>query len=203
MKAIILMEESGVVRDSFIECGYDAISVDLEPSRSDKGPHIQDDVFSLTDEFLSQFDFFGVHPVCDFLTVSGNGSYAKGKPGYHKRLEAIQVTEALWNRLRSLIPYGYLENPKGVLSTQTKMGRPKYVHPWQHGHGETKETGLWLHNLPPLQPTNIVEGREQRVWKMAPGPNRKRDRSETYKGIGMAIASQYGKYVSERIKNGK
>lgn len=46
--------------------------------------------------------------------------------------------------------------------------KPQYIQPWQFGHGETKKTGFWLHGLPKLNPTNIVEGREQLIWKMPP-----------------------------------
>ena len=65
--------------------------------------------------------------------------------------------------------------------------------PWQFGHGETKATCLWLKNLPKLEPTNIVEGRENRVWKMPPSKDRWKLRSETYQGIADAIGQQWGK----------
>jgi hypothetical protein len=66
------------------------------------------------------------------------------------------------------------------------------VHPWQFGHGETKATCLWLRGLPPLVPTNVVDGRESRVHRMPPGPERARYRSETYSGIAEAMADQWG-----------
>jgi len=75
---------------------------------------------------------------------------------------------------------------------------PKYdqiIQPWQFGHGETKATCLWLKGLPKLIPTNIVEGREQRVHRMAPGPNRSRDLARTYTGIAQAMAAQWGGLV--------
>ena len=87
-----------------------------------------------------------------------------------------------------------MENPKSILFPQLKKlgATVQYIHPWQHGHGEQKETGLALHGLQEIKPTNIVEGREQKVWKMAPGPNRKRDRSVTFQGIADAMAEQWG-----------
>jgi hypothetical protein len=66
------------------------------------------------------------------------------------------------------------------------------IHPWQFGHGETKKTCLWLKRLPLLEPTNIVEGREARIWKMPPSPERERERSRTYQGIADAMADQWG-----------
>lgn len=96
--------------------------------------------------------------------------------------------------MRKRCRYAYLENPVGVIWKH--LDSPiQYIQPWEHGHGETKKTGLALHNLPPLKPSNIVEGREQRVWKMPPGENRKADRSRTYDGVGRAIADQWGRLL--------
>lgn len=53
-------------------------------------------------------------------------------------------------------------------------------------------TCLWLTGLPPLVPTDIVEGREARVWKMGPSPERWRERSRTFPGIAAAMAAQWG-----------
>lgn len=66
------------------------------------------------------------------------------------------------------------------------------IQPWMFGHGETKSTCLWLKNLPLLKPTNIVEGREQKCWKMPLSKDRAKLRSKTYKGIAEAMAEQWG-----------
>ena len=63
---------------------------------------------------------------------------------------------------------------------------------FEFGHGETKATCLWLKGLPKLTPTNIVEGREARVHKMPPGPDRWKERSRTFEGIAAAMAAQWG-----------
>ena len=92
----------------------------------------------------------------------------------------------------SSVPFPYvLENPIGVISSQIRKP-DQIIQPWQFGHGETKATCLWLSGLPKLQPTNIVSGREARVHRMAPGPNRARERSRTYAGIAAAMAEQWG-----------
>jgi hypothetical protein len=49
---------------------------------------------------------------------------------------------------------------------------------------------LW--GLDPLVPSDIVEGREQRVWKLGPSPDRWKIRSKTYDGIALAMADQWG-----------
>ena len=64
---------------------------------------------------------------------------------------------------------------------------------WQFGHGEVKRTCLWLKGLPTLEPTDIVDGREERVWRMGPSPDRWKERSKTYTGIARAMADQWGK----------
>ena len=84
-----------------------------------------------------------------------------------------------------------IENPVGIMSTYYRKP-DQIIQPWQFGHGETKATCLWLKNLPKLVPTNIVEGREHRMHRMAPGPNRSRDRAKTFPGIAAAMAEQWG-----------
>lgn len=83
-----------------------------------------------------------------------------------------------------------IENPIGIMSTHWRKP-DQIIQPWQFGHGETKSTCLWLKGLPKLKPTEIVEGRKQRIWKMPPGPNRAKERSKTYSGIAKAMAEQW------------
>jgi hypothetical protein len=84
-----------------------------------------------------------------------------------------------------------VENPIGIISTEIRKP-DQIIHPWQFGHGETKATCLWLKNLPKLIPTNIVDGREHRVWRMPPSEHRAKERSRTYPGIARAMAEQWG-----------
>lgn len=88
--------------------------------------------------------------------------------------------------------YIAIENPIGIMSTEWRKP-DQIIQPWMFGHPETKATCLWLINLPKLKPTNIVEGREQKIWKMAPGPKRSKLRSKTFHGIALAMADQWGK----------
>jgi hypothetical protein len=111
---------------------------------------------------------------------------------FDKRLEATAWTQRLWQVAQENADKVCMENPVGVLNKLEGLPKPQYIQPWQFGHGETKKTGLWLHSLPYLTPTNIVEGREQRVWKMPPSENRWKERSRTYEGIAAAMAAQWG-----------
>lgn len=124
------------------------------------------------------------HPPCTHLAVSGNRWYA----GTQEREDAIEFFRFF---LDAPIRRIAVENPVGVISTAIRPP-DQYIQPWQFGHGETKKTGLWLKNLPLLHPANVVDGREQRIWKMPPSPERSKQRSKTYTGIAQAMADQWG-----------
>lgn len=182
MKILIACEYSGVVRDAFIKAGHDAISCDLLPSDS-PGPHYQGDVFDIIN---NGFDLMVAHPPCTHLSVSG-ARHFRQKIADGRQQEAVDFFMKLIN---CNIPRIAVENPISVMST--KYRKPdQIIQPWQFGHGETKATCLWLKNLPLLTPTNIVEGREARVHKMPPSPNRWKLRSTTYSGIASAMAEQW------------
>jgi hypothetical protein len=128
------------------------------------------------------------HPPCTYLCSSGL-HWNKRRPG-----RALLTEEALvfvQKLLDAPINKIALENPIGCISTRIRKP-DQTVQPWQFGHGEVKATCLWLKNLPKLVPTNIVEGREPKVWKAAPGPDRWKLRSLTYEGIAEAMADQWG-----------
>lgn len=182
MKVAVLCEYSGIVRDAFIKHGHDAISCDILPTES-HGPHIQGDIF---DYDWSLYDLIIAHPPCTYIAVSGNRHYA----GTQKRQEAADFIAKIWS-----VPVERMciENPVGQINTYLpQMPKPQYIQPWQFGHGETKKTGLWLRGLPELKPTNIVDGREQRIWRLPPSLDRGKIRSKTYQGIADAMAEQWG-----------
>lgn len=186
MNVLVACEYSGVVRDAFIAKGHNAISCDLLPTDR-PGPHIQGDCIDAIKS--RQWDLIIMHPPCTALAVSGNRWYGKGMPKHNERLESIKWTLDLWELAKRHARIGVaMENPVGVLP----MKPTQYIQPWQFGHGETKKTGLWLHNLPPLVPTDIVEGREQRIWKLPPSADRWKIRSTTFQGIADAMAAQWG-----------
>lgn len=181
MKVAILCEYSGVVRNAFTAAGHDAISCDMLPTESE-GKHIQGDLF-LHD--WSEYDLIIAHPPCTHMSLSGNRWYA----GTVQRQLSANFIDAVWN-----LPVDKLciENPMGQINKYNpEMPNPQYIQPWQFGHGETKKTGLWKRNLPDLIPTNIVEGREQRIWKMPPSEDRGKLRSMFFTGIAAAMADQW------------
>ena len=192
MLVLVACEESQEVTKAFRLLGHEAYSCDILPcSGGHPEWHIQDDVMRVIRQF---WDMIIMHPDCTAMSLSGNRWYAKGKPGYQKRIEAVEWTINLWNTAKFFSPKVALENPKSVIFPRLrKLGATVfYLQPYEHGHGETKETGFALHNLPVLLPSNKVDGREQRIWKMPPSPDRKKLRSKTYPGIAKAMAEQWG-----------
>ena len=185
MKVLIGCEESGVVRDAFLRLGHEAMSCDLEPTRS-PGPHYQGSVMDVIDY---PWDLAIFHPPCTHLSVSGAKHFqAKRMDG--RQQAAVSFFMSLVRRSMH-VPMVAIENPVCIMSSLWRKP-DQIVQPFEYGHGETKATCLWLKGLPLLAPTNIVEGREARIHKMAPGPNRARDRSATYTGIAEAMAQQWG-----------
>ena len=181
MKILIACEYSGVVRDAFIKLGHDAISCDLLPTEK-PGPHYQG---RLQDMNTTSFDLIIAHPPCTHLAVSGARWF---KDKIEEQKEAIDFFMYCINLPCDKIA---VENPVSIMSTIYQKP-DQYIQPWEHGHGETKKTGLWLKGLPLLIPSNIVEGREARVHKLPPSPDRWKLRSTTFQGIADALANQYG-----------
>lgn len=183
MKVLIACEYSGTVRDAFIRAGHEAMSCDLLPTDV-AGPHYQGSVLDILSD---GWDLMIAHPPCTHLAVSGARHFA-AKQASGVQQEALDFVSALLN---APIPKIALENPVSIISTRIRKP-DQIIHPWQYGHGETKATCLWLKNLPLIEPTNIVAGREPRVHKMPPSPTRWKERSKTYQGIADAMAAQWG-----------
>jgi len=198
MRVLIACEYSGVVRRAFAARGHDAWSCDLLPSEDHANQHIIGDARDLLGD---GWDLLMVaHPPCTRLCNSGVRWLSRPPKG--KTLaqmwvdldEAADLFSAFWN---APIDRVAVENPIMHRHARERIRNfapaSQQLQPWQFGHGETKATCLWLKNLAPLHPTNIVDGRTQRVHRMSPGPNRWRERSRTFQGIADAMAEQWGK----------
>jgi hypothetical protein len=180
-KILVACEYSGRVRDAFIAAGHEALSCDLLPTDV-LGPHYQGDV---RDVLPDGWDLMVCHPPCTHLSVSGARWFKD------KLVEQVAALDFVRLLLAAPVPRIALENPISIISSRIRKP-DQIVQPWQYGHGETKATCLWLKGLPLLTPTNIVAGREARVHKMAPGPDRWKERSRTFDGIAQAMADQWG-----------
>jgi site-specific DNA-cytosine methylase len=189
MRVLVACEYSGVVRRAFRERGHDAWSCDLLPADDGSEHHYQEDVRNVLGRdkpwAIPLWDLMIAHPPCTHLAVSGARWFKE------KQAEQAEALEFVRFLLDSSIPRIALENPVSIISSRIRKP-DQIIQPWQFGHGETKATCLWLKNLPLLKPTQIVEGREARIHKMAPSPDRWKKRSETYAGIAAAMADQWG-----------
>ena len=189
LNVLVACESSGTVREAFNKLGHNAWSCDLLEADDGSTRHFTGDVFDVLDT-CGDWDIVIAHPPCTYLCVAGNRWHA----GSEEREEAITWTMALAQTFKQRGYRWAIENPVGVLSTQWRKP-DQYIQPWQFGHGETKKTGLWLGGLAPLEVTNVVDGREQRIWRMGPSPDRWKLRSKTYQGIADAMAWQWGGYA--------
>ena len=193
MKILLACEESQAVTIAFRKRGFEAYSCDLIPcSGGHPEWHIQDNIFRFLDNELYYWDLLIAFPPCTHLAASGARWFAE------KRADGRQQQGIdFFMRFTMLnINHIAIENPVGIMSTQYRKP-DQIIQPYQFGHGETKATCLWLKNLPLLKPTNIVEGREGRIWKMPPSPERSKLRSKTFPGIAEAMASQWGDYLTK------
>ena len=195
-RILIACEFSGTVRNAFLERGHDAWSCDLLPSEDGSNRHIQGDARVILND---GWDYLIVaHPPCTRLCNSGVRWLHEPPPSRTKESmweeleEGAALFSAFWN---APIPRIAVENP--VMHRHAKIRIVNYappaqsVQPYQFGHGETKRTCLWLKNLPALVPTDIVAGREARVHRMPPGPDRWKERSRFFPGIARAMAEQW------------
>lgn len=191
MRVLIACEFSGTVRNAFNKSGHHADSVDLLPADDKSAFHFQDDVFHFLTKNWQKYDLMIAHPPCTYLCNSGVSWLHKDKSRWDKLDDGAAFFKQL---LDFSIPKIAIENPIPHKYAVERIGR-KYdqlIQPWQFGHGESKATCLWLKNLPKLKPTDIVEGREQRLHKLPPGKDRWKLRSITYQGFADAMANQWG-----------
>jgi hypothetical protein len=184
MKVLIACEESQAVCIAFRNKGHEAYSCDILPcSGGHPEWHLQGDVIPLLSQ---QWDLVIAFPPCTDLAVSGARWFPEKRAnGSQQKSIAFFMEFARYSGKIAI------ENPIGIMSTLYRKP-DQIIQPWQFGHGETKSTCLWLNGLPPLIPSNIVNGREQRIFKLPPSPDRAKIRSKTFPGIAAAMANQWG-----------
>jgi len=184
-KVLVACEYSGRVRDAFAAYGHSAVSCDLLPCEGREDlEHYQGDI---RDILYDSWDCVLSFPPCTHLASSG-ARWFKEKQADGRQQEGIDFFK-LFTELDH-VPYTAIENPVGIMSTRYRKP-DQIIQPWMFGHPETKATCLWLKGLPLLVPTNVVEGREPRIWKLPPSEERAKLRSLTYQGIADAMAQQW------------
>lgn len=190
MNVLVACEFSNVVRDAFIDAGHDAVSCDVRPPENGQ-PHIEGDAL---DHISGDWDLMIAHPPCTYLSNSGVRWLHEKEDRWQDMIDGAVFFRKLLN---ADIPHVAVENPviHGYARKIIGRGPDQTVQPWQFGHGETKQTCLWLENLPELEPTDVVEGRDARVHRMPPSEERSKERSRFYEGIAEAMAEQWGRHA--------
>ena len=190
MKILVACEESQAVTIEMRRLGHEAYSCDIEPcSGGHPEWHLQVDALEL---LKMKWDMILAFPPCTHLAVSGARYFEqKRKDGRQ------QAANDFFMRFANAdCPKIAIENPVGIMSSVWRKP-DQIIQPWQFGHGETKKTCLWLKGIPLLVPTNIVDGREQRIWKMPPSEDRAKNRAKTFPGIARAMAEQWAGDIRE------
>lgn len=193
MKILIGCEESGRVREAFRGVGHDAWSCDLLPCTENPSKyHIQDDLLKVIKS--EKWDMIVAFPPCTHLAISGSKYFAE-KIADGRQQAAIDFVEQIWD---ADCPKIAIENPVGVLSTKSKLGKPYYIQPYWFGDKHRKKTGIWSKGLPKLVPTNMLDISKisdkelNKLYLLAPSPTRALERSKTPHGLAQAIAEQFG-----------
>jgi hypothetical protein len=197
---LVCCEESQAVTKAFRDAGHEAYSNDIqECSGGHPEWHLQMDALKALK--LKKWDLVIAHPPCTYLTISANKWY-KDQParksgalvGAERRQAREEAIEFFMEFVNADVPRMVIENPICVMST--RYAKPnQIIQPWMFGHGETKATCLWIKGLPNLVPTDVVEGREQKIWEMSPSADRTKLRSKTYDGVAKAMVEQWGKLL--------
>lgn len=208
-RVLVCCEFSGVVRQAFSDRGWDAWSCDFLDSEL-SGNHFKCDVklpLTIFPMGVERWDLVIAHPTCTYLCNSGAKHLYAGMKKENGRNEdrwrAMKKAANFFKWLLNLdFPHIAVENPimLGYAQKIVGCGPTQVVQPWWFGHGEIKATCLWLKNLPPLEPTKIVHGRDPRVHFCSPGPDRWKERSRTLPGLAQAMASQWGSYIENLNK---
>ena len=201
MRILVACEYSGVVSAAFRKKGHETYSCDLLPTEGESLWHFQQSIWTVLWND-TEWDMLIAHPPCTYLSVSGL-HWNKRRPMRDAYTQnAIKFVEVLWNCGISKIA---IENPVGVLSTRSTLGKPtQIIQPYEFGEDASKRTCLWLKGLPKLKATQMVAPRMvdgKPRWanqtdsgqnRLGPSETRGLDRSRTYQGIADAMADQWG-----------
>lgn len=221
MKVLVACEESQRVCSAFRELGHEAYSCDIqEPSGGHPEWHILCDALKVLDggnfvtmdgksHFVVCWDLLIAHPPCTYLCNAGVAYFAPkwGEERINeRRKKQTEAIEFFMRFINANCPKIAVENPVGCMSTVYKKPT-QIIQPYQFGDHAQKKTCLWLKDLPPLRPTNVVDrgemygncsvgahadGRDENGKWMRRGAELSRLRSRTFPGIAKAMAEQWG-----------
>jgi hypothetical protein len=212
LNVLIGCESSGTTREAFRKLGHEAWSCDLLPADDGSPYHYQGDVFHALHSNYA-WDLIIVHPPCTRLSGAGQWYVKRNPHAQIEQEEALKFTELLWAEAKLQSDHVALENPVGILSTRSSLGKPQQIiQPYNFGDDASKKTCLWLHNLPNLCSTNYVPPRmvnglprwdnqtDSGQNRLPPSADRWKLRSKTYQGIADAFAHQWSLHITHTRK---
>lgn len=214
MKVLVACEESQRVCSAFRKRGHEAYSCDvIEPSGGHPEWHVLGDALITIEggviktmdgeeHYIGRWDLIIAHPPCTYLSAASavrlfnKDHEIKDWARYAKMEDAAKFFKSFLN---ADAPRICVENPVPLKIA----GLPKYsqvIEPYWFGEPWKKRTCLWLKNLPPLEPTNMVEPKG--YWIGAHGVDKApngasetfrdhKTRSKTFIGIAEAMSEQW------------
>jgi len=206
LKVLVACEESQVVTKAFRKIGIEAYSCDIqECSGGHPEWHIKGD--ALLEAYSGKYNLMIAHPPCTYLSRAGARWMfpTAGNIDPIRYEKAMEARDFFIKLLEAPIQYKAIENP-----TPLKVcNLPEYtqvVQPYEHGHPYSKRTLLWIINLPPLKPTNMLEnyspflssntGGKSRGQKYSRGiAKNAKEASVTFQGIAEAMTTQWTEYI--------
>jgi hypothetical protein len=201
MRMIAACEFSGRVRNAFANKGWDAWSCDLIESETEGNHIIANNDLHLKDILYGQqWDLVIGFPPCTRLANSV-WWYILRNNLQNETYQAAKFFNMILNCPAKKV---CLENP--IQNKEARKYIRKYdqiIQPYNFRENASKQTCLWLKKLPQLLetgyfPPRLVNGK--RKWgnqtdggwnKVAPGPERWKERSRTYFGVAEAMAEQW------------
>lgn len=181
MRVLIGCETSGRVREAFRLLGHDAWSCDLLPADDDSQHHMQCDVRDAIRR--GPWDLGIFHPPCTRLTNSGVRWLAERDLWF----EMADAARLFLDCLNAEIPRIAVENPipHGHAMGLIKVPYTQIIQPWQHGHGETKATCLWLKGLPPYCLPKLLRAESLESTSCHPAKTDGRSAAKRYQALPM------------------
>jgi hypothetical protein len=210
MKILVACEYSGRVRDSFKAKGHDVISCDILPTER-AGFHYQGQVEDFI--YSEDWDIVIAFVPCTFICNSGV-QWLHTRPGRVAQMRAgVDFFNLFLNHpcericIENPIPHKYaveLMNIPESFSRQRGKPYSQIIQPWWYGEDASKQTCLWLKNLPLLKKGKkpLIKHRYANqslcgADKTSPSKTRSKDRALTYWGVARAMADTWGNINQE------
>lgn len=205
MRILIACEESQTVTIAFRNRGFECYSCDIQDASGGHPEwHIKGDALEIISK--GNWDMIIAHPPCTYLSRAGarwlHRSSGLDNERFMKGLDGRAFFMSMLNAPAKFIA---VENPT-PLRIFNLPPHTQAIQPYQFGHPYSKRTLLWLKNLPPLIPTQIIDdhrpflpsntGGKKRGQSYSIGVSKSaKQSSKTFNGVANAMADQWGSHI--------